>query len=63
LGEDRVAELSRMLAGVEDSAHARRHAEELLSEATTSGPRSGAAAASKSKASSKTKPARARSAR
>lgn len=35
LDEDRVAELSRMLAGVEDSAHARRHAEELLSEATT----------------------------
>jgi DNA repair protein RecN (Recombination protein N) len=32
LHEDRVAELSRMLAGVEDSAHARRHAEELLSE-------------------------------
>jgi DNA repair protein RecN (Recombination protein N) len=31
--EDRVAELSRMLAGVEDSDHARRHAEELLSEA------------------------------
>ncbi len=31
LGPDRVAELSRMLAGVEDSAHARRHAEELLS--------------------------------
>jgi DNA repair protein RecN (Recombination protein N) len=42
LSEDRVAELSRMLAGVEDSAHARRHAEELLSEATTSSPRSGA---------------------
>jgi DNA repair protein RecN (Recombination protein N) len=36
LSEDRVAELSRMLAGVEDSAHARRHAEELLSEATRS---------------------------
>ena len=33
--EDRVAELSRMLAGVEDSDHARRHAEELLSEATS----------------------------
>lgn len=31
LASDRVAELSRMLAGVEDSAHARRHAEELLS--------------------------------
>ena len=36
LSGDRVAELSRMLAGVEDSAHARRHAEELLSEATRS---------------------------
>ncbi len=35
-GPDRVAELSRMLAGVEDSAHARRHAEELLSEASKS---------------------------
>lgn len=33
---DRVAELSRMLAGVEDSDHARRHAEELLSEASRS---------------------------
>lgn len=32
LHEDRVAELSRMLAGVGDSDHARRHAEELLSE-------------------------------
>ncbi|MET0421331.1 MAG: DNA repair protein RecN [Acidimicrobiia bacterium] len=29
-GEDRVAELSRMLAGVGGSAHARNHAEELL---------------------------------
>jgi DNA repair protein RecN (Recombination protein N) len=29
-GEERVGELSRMLAGVEDSDHARRHAEELL---------------------------------
>jgi DNA repair protein RecN (Recombination protein N) len=37
LHEDRVAELSRMLAGVEDSAHARRHAEELLSEGSGSG--------------------------
>jgi DNA repair protein RecN (Recombination protein N) len=37
LHEDRVAELSRMLAGVEDSAHARRHAEELLSEGGQSG--------------------------
>jgi DNA repair protein RecN (Recombination protein N) len=30
-GEDRVAELSRMLAGVGESSHARRHAAELLS--------------------------------
>jgi DNA repair protein RecN (Recombination protein N) len=29
-GEDRVRELSRMLAGQEDSATARAHAEELL---------------------------------
>ncbi len=29
-GEDRVSELSRMLAGVEESDHARRHAAELL---------------------------------
>ena len=29
-GEQRVTELSRMLAGVESSDHARRHAEELL---------------------------------
>jgi len=35
-GEQRVTELSRMLAGIESSDHARRHAEELLerSEAT-----------------------------
>jgi DNA repair protein RecN (Recombination protein N) len=32
-GADRVAELSRMLAGVGDSAHARRHARELLTRA------------------------------
>ena len=32
-GEDRVTELSRMLAGVEQSDHARRHAEELLTRA------------------------------
>ena len=32
-GEDRVSELSRMLAGVEESSHARRHAEELLARA------------------------------
>jgi DNA repair protein RecN (Recombination protein N) len=29
-GEHRVTELSRMLAGIESSDHARRHAEELL---------------------------------
>ena len=29
-GDERVAELSRMLAGVGDSSHARRHAAELL---------------------------------
>lgn len=32
-GDRRVTELSRMLAGVESSAHARKHAEELLSQA------------------------------
>ena len=32
-GEDRVTELSRMLAGVDDSDHARGHAEELLTRA------------------------------
>jgi len=32
-GEQRVTELSRMLAGVESSDHARRHAEELLGRA------------------------------
>ncbi len=32
-GDDRVAELSRMLAGVGDSSHARRHAAELLESA------------------------------
>jgi DNA repair protein RecN (Recombination protein N) len=32
-GDDRVAELSRMLAGVGGSSHARRHAAELLSTA------------------------------
>jgi len=32
-GDRRVTELSRMLAGVESSAHARKHAEELLSKA------------------------------
>jgi DNA repair protein RecN (Recombination protein N) len=34
-GDDRVAELSRMLAGVGDSDHARRHAGELLASART----------------------------
>ena len=34
-GDDRVAELSRMLAGVGDSDHARRHAGELLESART----------------------------
>jgi DNA repair protein RecN (Recombination protein N) len=32
-GDARVAELSRMLAGLSDSAHARGHAEELLAAA------------------------------
>jgi len=32
-GDDRVAELSRMLAGVGESSHARRHAAELLESA------------------------------
>jgi DNA repair protein RecN (Recombination protein N) len=32
-GDERVAELSRMLAGVGDSDHARRHADELLASA------------------------------
>jgi DNA repair protein RecN (Recombination protein N) len=31
--EARVGELSRMLAGVGESRHARRHAEELLADA------------------------------
>ncbi len=33
-GDERVAELSRMLAGVGDSSHARRHAAELLATAS-----------------------------
>jgi DNA repair protein RecN (Recombination protein N) len=33
-GEERIAELSRMLAGVGDSSHARRHAAELLENAS-----------------------------
>jgi DNA repair protein RecN (Recombination protein N) len=36
-GEDRVTELSRMLAGVESSDHARRHAAELLDRAGVDG--------------------------
>jgi len=36
VGEQRVTELSRMLAGVESSDHARRHAEELLARAGAS---------------------------
>jgi len=42
-GDERVAELSRMLAGVGDSSHARRHAAELLETAGT-GATSGASA-------------------
>ena len=42
LDDARVGELSRMLAGVGESAHARRHAEELLAErAATRAPRNG----------------------
>ena len=33
LDDARIGELSRMLAGVGESAHARRHAEELLANA------------------------------
>jgi DNA repair protein RecN (Recombination protein N) len=33
-GEDRVRELSRMLAGLADSSSARSHAEELLAAAS-----------------------------
>jgi len=40
-GDERVAELSRMLAGVGDSSHARRHAAELLE---TAGATAGASA-------------------
>ncbi len=36
-GDDRVAELSRMLAGLGDSSHARRHAAELLATADAGG--------------------------
>ena len=38
-GHARVAELARMLAGIGDSAHARRHAAELLETASASGQR------------------------
>jgi DNA repair protein RecN (Recombination protein N) len=37
-GDERVAELSRMLAGVGDSSHARGHAAELLATAAGSLP-------------------------
>jgi DNA repair protein RecN (Recombination protein N) len=37
-GDERVAELSRMLAGVGDSSHARGHAAELLASAAGSLP-------------------------
>ncbi|HEU5305923.1 MAG TPA: hypothetical protein VFW97_01265, partial [Acidimicrobiia bacterium] len=40
-GDERVVELSRMLAGVGESSHARRHAAELL--ATAAGTAAGAA--------------------
>ncbi|CAM5740038.1 DNA repair protein RecN [Streptomyces hirsutus] len=36
-GEDRIRELSRMLAGQEDSETARAHAEELLATARADG--------------------------
>jgi DNA repair protein RecN (Recombination protein N) len=36
-GDERVAELSRMLAGLGDSSHARRHAAELLATAAAPG--------------------------
>nr|MBA2325537.1 hypothetical protein [Actinomycetota bacterium] len=38
-GAERVAELSRMLAGVGESEHARSHAAELLERAQRTGPR------------------------
>ena len=41
-GEDRLRELSRMLAGMEDSASARAHAEELLAAAAAEGVRAAA---------------------
>jgi len=36
-GDARIAELSRMLAGVGDSSHARKHAAELLQTADRRG--------------------------
>jgi DNA repair protein RecN (Recombination protein N) len=36
-GDARVSELSRMLAGIGESAHARRHAAELLETAAATG--------------------------
>jgi hypothetical protein len=48
-GDDRVSELSRMLAGDGASAHARKHAAELL------GPRVGPRGAGKSAATPKAK--------
>jgi DNA repair protein RecN (Recombination protein N) len=42
-GDERVAELSRMLAGVGDSSHARGHAAELLETAAGSLPAGGRA--------------------
>ena len=38
-GDDRITELSRMLAGVGESEHARRHAAELLGATTPAGGR------------------------
>jgi DNA repair protein RecN (Recombination protein N) len=43
-GNARVSELSRMLAGIGDSSHARRHAAELLETAAATGTRRGTAA-------------------
>jgi DNA repair protein RecN (Recombination protein N) len=44
LDDARVNEISRMLAGVEDSAHARRHARELLDQSSRARRRSGSKA-------------------
>ncbi len=43
-GDARVSELSRMLAGIGESSHARRHAAELLETAATTGTRTRAGA-------------------